>query len=206
MGRNWSSMEILLIDDELTIRNGFKSFFEDNGFRVRLALNGKKGIEEFKRSPPDLVLLDVMMPVMGGYDAAAAIRAFDRETPIVFLSALSSDENQLRGFEVGADDYVTKSESLPLLLARVKKSLKRAHRFSSFEAPLAMTKTEANIYRLLASDRGRFFSYREIFESICGEGYYADEGAIRSHVSRIRGKLPSGEKMIAKRGRGYALV
>lgn len=199
-------MEILLIDDELAIRNGFKSFFEDNGFRVRLASDGKNGIEEFKRHSPDLVLLDVMMPVMDGYDAAMAIRAFDRETPIVFLSALSSDENQLRGFEVGADDYVTKSESLPILLARVKKSLARAHRFASFEAPSTLTKTEANIYRLLVSDRGRFFSYREIFEAICGEGYYADEGAIRSHVSRIRDKLSSSERMIAKRGRGYALV
>lgn len=199
-------MEILLIDDEPTIRNSFKSFFEDNGFYVRLASDGKNGIEEFKRHPPDLVLLDVMMPVMNGYDVAVAIREFDRETPIVFLSALSSDEDQLRGFEVGADDYVTKSESLPILLARVKKSLARAHRFASFEAPSTLTKTEANIYRLLASDRGRFFSYREIFEAICGEGYYADEGAIRSHVSRIRDKLSSSERMIAKRGRGYALV
>ena len=87
-----------------------------------------------------------------------------------------------------------------------RKSLARTARLVATVAPNEMTKTEADIYRLLSSARGKWFSYREIFDSIRGEGYYGDEGSIRSHVSRLREKLPSGEQIDSKRGRGYALI
>ena len=198
--------EILLVDDERTIRDSLSRLLREAGFSVRVAANGAAGVEAFRERRPDLVLLDVMMPGMDGYAVCEAMRCADRETPIVFLSALDAEDDQIRGLDAGADDYVSKTASPALLEARIRKALERADRFSKMDAPAAMTKTEADIYRLLESDRGRFFSYREIFSAVCGEGYYADEGAIRVHVSNMRKKLSSGERLVAKRCVGYSLV
>ena len=198
--------EILLVDDERTIRDSLSRLLREAGFTVLIAANGAAGVETFHERRPDLVLLDVMMPGMDGYAVCEAMRSADRETPIVFLSALDAEDDQIRGLAAGADDYVSKIASPALLEARIRKALERADRFSKMDAPAAMTKTEADIYRLLESDCGRFFSYREIFSAVCGEGYFADEGAIRVHVSNIRKKLPADERLVAKRGVGYALV
>ena len=199
-------MEILLAEDERVIRESLKRLLEANGYIVRAAPNGERALALYRERRPDLVLLDVMMPGMDGYAACKAMRSVDRETPIVFLSALDAEDDQIRGLEAGADDYVSKTASPALLEARIRKALERADRFSKMDAPAAMTKTEADIYRLLESDCGRFFSYREIFSAVCGEGYFADEGAIRVHVSNMRKKLSDGERLVAKRGVGYALV
>ena len=198
--------EILLVDDERTIRDSLSRLLREAGFTVLIAANGAAGVEAFRERRPDLVLLDVMMPGMDGYAVCEAMRCADRETPIVFLSALDAEDDQIRGLAAGADDYVSKTASPALLEARIRKALERADRFSKMDAPAAMTKTEADIYRLLESDCGRFFSYREIFSAVCGEGYFADEGAIRVHVSNMRKKLPADERLVAKRGVGYALV
>ena len=198
--------EILLVDDERAIRGSLSRLLREAGFTVRAAANGAAGVEAFRERRPDLVLLDVMMPRMDGYAACAAMRSADRETPIVFLSVLDAEDDQIRGLEAGADDYVSKTASPALLKARIRKALERADRFSKMDAPASMTKTEADIYRLLESDRGRFFSYREIFSAVCGEGYYADESVIRVHVSNMRKKLPAGERLVTRRCVGYALV
>ena len=206
MARSTDRVEVLVVDDERVIREGLTRKLVSAGFDVRLASDGRAAFQAFLLARPDLVLLDVMMPGMDGYATCEEMRKIDRETPIVFLSALDSEQDQIRGLEVGADDYVSKTASEAMLLARVKKALERAGRFSRIEAPAGMTKIQADIYRLLGSERGRFFSYVEIYEALCGEGYYHDEGAIRVHISRLRAKLPRGEKIDAKRGRGYALV
>ena len=123
----------------------------------------------------------------------------------MFLTAKDSEGDQVRGLEVGADDFLSKTVGEEVLLARVRKALARAARLVAGPAPSACTKTEADLYRLLSSARGKWFTYREIFDSIRGEGYYGDEGAIRTQMSRLREKLPPGEKIEAKRGCGYAL-
>ena len=206
MARSADRVEVLVVDDERVIREGLTRKLVSAGFDVRLASDGRAAVQAFLLERPDLVLLDVMMPGMDGYATCEEMRKIDREVPIVFLSALDSEQDQIRGLEVGADDYVSKTASEAMLLARMKKALERAGRFSRIEAPAGMTKIQADIYRLLGSERGRFFPYVEIYETLCGEGYYHDEGAIRVLISRLRAKLPRGEKIEAKRGRGYALV
>jgi DNA-binding response OmpR family regulator len=198
--------EVLIVDDERAIRTALSRQLTAAGYSVRVAASGESGIAAFAERRPDIVLLDVMMPRMNGYEACCEMRKLDRETPIVFLSALDSEQNQILGLRSGADDFVSKTASAELLLARLNKAIERADRFSKADAPASMTKTEADIYRLLDSDRGRFFSYREMFEAICGEGYSADRVTIRVHMSNMRRKLPSGERLVAKRDVGYALV
>ena len=146
-----------------------------------------------------------MMPGMDGFEVCEKLLAADRDLPVVFLTAKDSESDQVRGLEAGADDFLSKTVGEEVLLARVRKALARTARLAAAAAPSEMTKTEADIYRLLSSARGKWFSYREIFNSIRGEGYYGDEGAVRTQMSRLREKLPSGEKIESKRGFGYAL-
>ena len=89
--------EILLVDDERTIRGSLSRLLREAGFTVRVAANGAAGVDAFRERRPDLVLLDVMMPGMDGYAACEAMRSADRETPIVFLSALDAEDDQIRG-------------------------------------------------------------------------------------------------------------
>lgn len=197
--------EILIVDDERIARETLSAVMRESGYGVRLAANGREALEAFCAKRPDLVLLDVMMPIMDGYETCREMRRIDRETPIVFLSALESDEDQIAGLRLGANDYVPKAASDALLLARISAAIERADFYSRAEAPTSMTKTEADIYRLLDSGRGRYFSLREIREAICGEGYRVVDAAVRVHVSNMRKKLPSGESIRSMRGLGYAL-
>ena len=197
--------EILIVDDERMVRAGLVHLLSDAEFSVREARDGKSALAAVLERRPDLVLLDIMMPGMDGFEVCEKLLASDRDLPVVFLTAKDSEGDQVRGLEVGADDFLSKTVGEEVLLARVRKALARAARLVAGPAPSACTKTEADLYRLLSSARGKWFTYRDIFDSIRGEGYYGDEGAIRTQMSRLRGKLPPGEKIESKRGCGYAL-
>ena len=203
---NTAMAEILIVDDERMIRAGLAQLLSGAGFVVREARDGESALAAVATRRPDLVLLDIMMPGMDGFEVCGKLLEADRDLPVVFLTAKDSESDQVRGLEVGADDFLSKTVGEEVLLARIRKALARGRRFSATPAPSEMTKTEADIYRLLSSARGKWLSYREIFDSIRGEGYYGDEGAIRSHVSRLREKLSAGERIDSKRGRGYALI
>lgn len=206
MVKDMDEIEVLMAEDDRHLREALAEVFKVAGYSVQAVGDGRLAVEAFRTYHPDVVVLDVMMPVMDGYAACREIRQLDREVPIVFLSALDRDEDQIKGLEAGADDYVSKLASREMMIARVKSAIARSRRFVTCEAPSTMTKTEANIYRLLKTERGRIFSYREIFAAIVGDGYYADEGSLRSHISHLRKKLPPGENIVAKRGRGFCLV
>ena len=190
--------EILIVDDERMIRAGLVQLLSGAGFTVREARDGKSALAAVAERRPNLMLLDVMMPGMDGFKVCEKLLATDRDLPVVFLTAKDSESDQVRGLEVGADDFLLKTVGEEVLLARTA-------RLAATAAPSGMTRTEADIYRLLSSARGKWFSYREIFNSIRGEGYYGDEGAIRTQMSRLREKLSPGEKVESKRGFGYAL-
>lgn len=199
--------DILIVDDEVSIREGLSTLFESAGHVVREAADGLAALAFIEARPPDIVLLDVMMPGLDGYETCRRIRVRHRELPVVFLTAKDGDADQIRGLELGADDYLSKVTMPELLLLRVRRVVERAQRqWCRGDVPSNLTRTEATIFRLLNSHKGRLFSYREIFAEICGEGYYADEGAIRSHVSRLRAKLGPSHHVVARRGRGYMLV
>ena len=199
-------MEILVVDDELAIRKGLAVLLEESGYSVRTARDGIAALGAVRAGRPDLVLLDVMMPLMDGFAVCESIRQHDRDLPIVFLTAKDADEDQVRGLEVGADDFVSKGVDNAVLLARIRKSIERGRRLAGNVAPDDLTKTEADIYRLLASEKGRYFSATEIFSAIRGGGCMPSDGNLRVHIGRLRGKLTGGLTIDAIRGRGYALI
>ena len=101
-------MEILVVDDELAIRKGLAAMLEESGYSVRTSRDGIAALRAIRARRPNLVLLDVMMPLMDGFRVCEEIRKHDRDLPVIFLTAKDADEDQVKGLEVGADDFVSK--------------------------------------------------------------------------------------------------
>ncbi len=137
---------ILIIEDEPALVRGLKDNFETEGYEVRTAQNGERGLEALLQDPPDLLLLDLMLPKVNGYEICRTARARQLDLPIIMLTAKGQEEDIVRGLELGADDYVTKPFSIRELLARVKALLRRGgggggeHRFGSFRLDLTAHK------------------------------------------------------------------
>jgi len=223
--------EILIADDERVIRDGMKALFVGEGFSVRVARDGEEALQRFREQRPDLVLLDVMMPKLNGFRVCEEIRRADRLVPILFLTAKAGDVDQLRGLGLGADDYLSKTTDDAVLLARVRRALERvdglvppsARRtltlgrvtidldrslvLSDDGGEVSLTRSEADILKLLADADGTLLSGDQIVTALRGQGFACEDGMVYSHVSNLRRKLgPAGELLVCNRGAGYRLV
>lgn len=118
--------DILLVEDEANFGAVLKNYLELSRYNVTLADNGEKGLRAFKRSRPDLCILDVMMPEKDGFTLAREIKEIDEDVPLIFLTARNMKEDQLNGFRIGADDYITKPFDTELLLYKIQAVLKRS--------------------------------------------------------------------------------
>ena len=121
------SKTILIIDDEKAIQNVMKAFLEDAGYITVLADDGLDGIEKFHRYNPDLVLLDLMLPKIDGFAVCELIRK-ESQVPIIMLTARDDDDSQIKGFDVLADDYITKPVTMPLVVRRIEAVLRRTEK------------------------------------------------------------------------------
>src|ERR1043166_8482384 len=119
------SPSVLIIEDDPALLRGLRDNFESQAYRVQLARDGRAGLSAALMNPPDLLLLDIMLPKMNGYEICRAVRAKQLEMPIIMLTAKGQEEDIVRGLELGADDYVTKPFSIRELLARAKAFLRR---------------------------------------------------------------------------------
>ena len=220
--------EVLIAEDEPSARRGFRALFEGEGYAVRTARDGEEALAKFNERRPDAVLLDVMMPKMNGIAACAEIRKSDPLVPILFFTAMPSDVGAVRALGLGADDYIDKAKSPEELLARVAAVLRRASSARPHADALSLgdvtvdfttmtaagdgiseelTKSESLFLQLLASERGRCFSFDEIFAALRGEGYVGDDNAVRCIAKRLKAKLGrAGELISNARGVGYKLV
>ncbi len=197
---------ILLADDERIVRNTMSSFLSEAGYDVIVVSDGESAVASFRQKKPDLVLLDVMMPRMDGFAACAEIRKTDMDTPVILFTGADTEANEIKGLEVGADDFISKASSDQVLLLRISKALARSNCKSSNAIPGNLTKAERDIFRTLSGSIGRFFSYRELADAIAGEGYRMMDGAIRTQISRLRAKLDGRYEILVRRGVGYSLV
>lgn len=224
--------EILVVDDERFVREDLKETLEGEGYNVRLANNGEDALEKFRDASPDLILLDIMMPGRNGYAICEEIRSLDPHIPVIFLTGLESEANEIRGMSVGGDDYIIKGSPKEVMLARVRRSLERnrmrsqaKHEVSEvlnlgrtaidFTARCArfedgtierLTGCELGILRALATNRSRYFSPKEIAALMHGEQYAIEPTTLRSQISRLKTKLgQSGELIVSVRFVGYKL-
>lgn len=199
---------ILVIEDEASLQNILRIFLEDAGYQVTLADDGMDGIAAFHKDSFDLVLLDIMMPRLDGYSVCEMIRN-ESSTPIILLTALDDEDNQMKGFNLLADDYITKPFSMPLVLKRIEAVLRRARsgekssllvyqnvqldteNYKVFVEGKEVTLTvrEFDILRLLMENQGRVFTREQLLDIIWNYDYLGDDKIINTHIKNIRKKL-----------------
>lgn len=204
------SKKILIADDEQHILDTLRAYLTQEGFTVLTAKNGRDALFTFRHEKPDLIILDVMMPEMDGWQAARLIRK-ESDVPMFFLTARVDDIDQVTGLEIGADDYVTKPFSPRVVVARVRALLRRAYGDLTSEAQIwrlgelelnaethlvtvngeriDLTPSEFSILQVLISRPGRVFTRMELLDHIQGEAYAGYERTIDVHVKNLRLKI-----------------
>ena len=221
---------ILTVEDDERIRTALRLALEDEGWEVDEVASGEEALIAFSRVPADVVLVDIMLPGIDGFDICRAIRK-SSDVPIVMITARSDTHDVVAGLEAGADDYLTKPFAPKELSARIRALLRRARasdggtdeivfndleilpdagivRVSGTEAHL--TKTEFRLLVELASNPGKIFSREVLLERVWGLGYFGDGRLVDVHVRRLRTKIepdPANPRhVVTVRGLGYKLV
>ncbi len=223
---------ILIVDDEEDILQLLRYNLEKEGYVVKTASDGAKAVEIAVTGPLDLVLLDVMMPEIDGFEVCRRLRATPQHaaTPIIFLTARTGELDQVLGLELGADDYVSKPISPRVLVARIKSVLRRSAelvRTETIVMPELLTvgnleinrqnytvrvggretffpKKEFELLAFLASNRGKVFSREALLNRIWGEHVYVVDRTVDVHISKIREKLGAESELIETvKGVGY---
>ncbi len=223
--------KILIVDDEKSIVDIIQFNLDKEGYRTFTAYDGYGALEQFQKESPDLMILDVMMPGMDGYEVCRRIRE-SSNIPIIMVTARTEEIDTVLGLEMGADEYVTKPFSMRELMARVRTGLRRyqaltrkeddepnaytagdfvldAAKFSCQKSGVRidLTQRETEIIKLLMSRRGQVFPRPEILEKVWGYESLGDERTVDVTIRRLREKIeddPSQPKLIlTKRGVGY---
>jgi len=199
---------ILIIEDEPTMLRGLKDNFEFEGYRVITAEAGQEGLEAALNTRPDLILLDIMLPEINGYEICRLIRQEGLDMPIVMLTAKGQEPDIILGLNLGADDYVTKPFSIKELLARVNAFLRRrrredqkVHRFGDCELDLAsrtlkrngrqvpLTPKEFALLAFLEKSSGRALTRDEILRSVWGHGVFVTSRSVDRCITTLRKKV-----------------
>jgi DNA-binding response OmpR family regulator len=228
------SISILIVEDEEAIRSGLIDVFVFHGYDIDSAATGPEGLEKALTGKFDLILLDIMLPGMDGYEICNEIRARDRDQPIIMLTAKTSDEEIIQGLKLGADDYVAKPFSIQQLLLRVEAVLRRSQigieqarsislnngaqidteNFSGRNgaALLAFTKREIEILCYLAANSTRPVSREELLTKVWGYARNLDieTRTVDIHIAKLRRKIEADPgqpaSLITVRGAGYRLL
>ena len=224
---------ILIADDEVELMDTLELYLVRENFKVIKAETGTQALELFREHEPDLVLLDIMMPQMDGFEVLREIRRI-RKIPVVMLTARVASNDKVSGLALGADDYITKPYVLEEVIARIKAQLRRSYRYGEDLAssgrekilrsgditldtekavvtvggePVSFSATEIKILELLMASPGKIFTKRQIYESVWGENYVDDDNTIMVRISSIRRKLNDDPKhpsmIVTVKGLGY---
>lgn len=208
-----SGTPILLVEDDPALAELVRDYLEAEGFQVETCIDGRQGLERALTGEHDLVLLDLMLPHLGGFDILRAYRA-RWPKPVVVVSARGEDVDKIRGLGLGADDYVAKPFSPAELVARVKAHLARFRRLTGLDPAhspewragelvwdpakkqvrrgdqvLALTAKEQDLLVLLIQNPGRLFAKEELYQRVWGEFTVGDLGTVTVHVRRLREKI-----------------
>ncbi|NLG10888.1 MAG: response regulator transcription factor [Coriobacteriaceae bacterium] len=206
--------KMLIVDDNKQIVAMLSDYAAKEGFKVLEAYNGSDAVGSVKEHHPDIVLLDVMMPIMDGFEACRQIRSFSN-VPIIMITARGEDFERIMGLDIGADDYVVKPSSPAEIMARVRAILRRIVRddessihVSTYQdltvnldeysttigtTNIALTKKETELLWLLITNKNKVFTRENLLNSIWGFDYYGDMRTVDSHIKRLRAKLDASD-------------
>ena len=205
------AVSVLVVEDDRNIADLLQMYLEKEGYAVTIAYDGGDGMAKYRAIKPDMVLLDVMMPVMDGWEVCKAIRA-EAQTPIIMLTAKGETDDKVNGLKVGADDYITKPFEMREVLARIEAVLRRssgtaapvkARRLSfdklvidmdAFELTVDGKKVdtppkEMELLFYLASSPNRVYTRNHLLDEVWGFDYFGDSRTVDVHIKRLREKL-----------------
>ena len=203
------STKILVVDDDKNICELLKLYLENDGYTVYVANDGQAAVNTFHAKSPELVLLDIMLPKMDGWQVCREIRKVS-SAPIIMLTALSDEENQIRGFEQQIDDYIPKPFSPKILLYKIAAILRRGSSESNDmniivykdlcmnidgfhlyrnEQEIILTQKEFELLRLLLENQGRVFTRQMLLDRLWGLDAYVEDRIVDSHIKNLRKKL-----------------
>jgi DNA-binding response OmpR family regulator len=200
---------ILVVDDKASMRQLIEEYLAAQGFNVATAENGRQAIYAARHEKPDLILLDIMMPEMDGYEFIRQYRK-ERSTPIILLTAKLEELDKVIGLELGADDYITKPFGMRELVARIRAVLRRAggeaplsevlrggsvtldrdaHRVTVRDEPVELTPTEFDLLGILMEVPGRVYSRSELLVKLQGSSFEGAERTVDVHIRHLRSKI-----------------
>ena len=205
------AISILVVEDDKNIAQLLQMYLEKEGYAVTLAADGGEGMEKFRGIKPDLVLLDIMMPVMDGWTVCKTIRS-ESQTPVIMLTAKSETDDKVAGLRCGADDYITKPFEMKEVLARVEAVLRRVDRKEPEKAARCLQfdkltidmdafvltvdgkkvdtpPKEMELLFYLASSPNRVYTRNQLLDEVWGFDYFGDSRTVDVHVKRLREKL-----------------
>ncbi|MEO8799903.1 MAG: response regulator transcription factor [Polyangiaceae bacterium] len=200
---------MLIVEDDASIAIGLRINLESEGYRVTTAEDGERGLMLARKDTPDLIILDVMLPKLNGFEVLDTLRREGHKMPIIVLSAKSGEMDKVTGLELGAEDYITKSFSLAELLARVRAALRRGgvpsssyvHVFGEVRVdvearnvtrngePVEMTATEFDVLLCLVRAKGRVLTREAIFGQVWGPSHHGTPRTIDNFMQQLRAKL-----------------
>jgi DNA-binding response OmpR family regulator len=221
---------VLVIDDDVRMLRMMKRILELEGFYVLVASSGEASLKMFEKETPDLVLLDIMMPGMDGYNVCQRIREFS-QVPIIMVTAKGEDKEKVDGLNIGADDYITKPFSASELMARVRAVLRRignqekpfraifncqdlvidfaSHRVLISGRELKLTSTEYKLLSYISYNAGRVVTPDQLLNKVWGEEYIGAQHLLQVNIARLRKKLGDNAKyptyILTRPGIGYIM-
>jgi two-component system OmpR family response regulator len=219
---------LLLVDDEDNLRSMLEAALRHNGFDVASVASGREALAAVDEAEPDLVVLDVMMPDLDGFEVCRRLRADGHHTPVLFLTARDGTEDKVRGLTLGGDDYLVKPFSLEELVARVHTVLRRAgvdreeatvlrcadlemdddaHRVTRAGVDVSLSPTEYSLLRYLLLNQGRVLSKAQILDRVWNYDFGGDGGVVETYIGYVRRKVDTVEPRLIQtiRGVGYTL-
>ena len=220
-------MKILVIEDDRDIEELLQFFLEDNGYQVAIARDGLEGITMFREGGFSLILLDIMLPKIDGYAVCELVRK-ESDIPIIMVTALSDEEDQMKGLDLLADDYITKPFSMPVLLRKIGAVLRRSQRNQKGEAnrmllyqqlrldldnyqvfvageETSLTKREFEILKMLLEIQGKVMTREILLEQLWQYEFYGNDRVVDNHIKNLRRKL-GGSYIETVKGVGYRIA
>jgi two-component system OmpR family response regulator len=228
-GKTAAEATLLVVEDEPNILELLAGSLRFTGFDVVTATNGADAVQSARRHRPDLIVLDVMLPDIDGFDVARRLRSGGDHTPVLFLTARDAVQDRIKGLTIGGDDYVTKPFSLEEVIARIRAVLRRfrggvteppprmvfadveldedSHEVWRGGRPIQLSPTEFKLLRYFMANAGRVVSKAQILDHVWNYDFRGDAGIVESYVSALRRKVDNAEPRLIHtlRGVGYVL-
>ena len=223
-------IKVLLVEDDSNLGSITSDYLKAKGFNCTWEINGELGYREFVKNQYDIVILDVMMPIKDGFSTAKDIRGIDKKVPIIFLTAKSMKEDTLKGFEIGADDYITKPFNMEELTARISAILKRVSSdteshfddikigkltfnpkmqiLSKDDFSISLTTKESDLLILLYKNKNEILERDHALKAIWGDDNYFNGRSMDVYIAKLRKYLKHDEQIqiINVHGRGFKLL